>query len=338
MKKMILLCFFSINALTAQNINFTDPFFKAVLVSANEQTNFNIAKDLNGNPTTIDTNDDGEIQVSEALQISYINIIGTNSVQNIEGIEFFENLTTLLVQSQQITEVDLSTNTELEVLSLNYNSISNLDVTNLNNLIELSVQFNPLTVLSFNTNNALLRLYCSNTLIINLDLTQCPNLAELICSDTLLTTLDLSNTKATSLTAGGENLETIFAKNGLPSLIQIFSSPNLKYLCIDENEMNPITLNALQNSIPNCVINTYCSFVPGGTYYTVEGTVKLDTNTNGCEANDVGLPNLKLDVFNGTATGSFYSKSDGNFLILLQKTQVIFRYNPLFLQLIFQKM
>lgn len=318
MKKIILLLFLSITTINAQNINFTDLFFKEVLLSANAQTNFNIAKDLVGNAATIDTNGDGEIQVSEAMQISYLNLIGTNSIQNIEGIEFFENLTTLIAQSQQITNVDLSATTALEVLSLNYNSISNLDLSNLNNLVELNAQFNPLVAVNFNANTSLLRLYCSNTLLANLNLTQCPNLIELNCPDTPLTTIDLFGTKVTTLYAGGDNLETVFAKNGLPSNIQIFSSPNLRYLCIDENEMSPTTLNVFQNLFPNCVVNTYCSFVPGGTYYTVAGNVKLDTNTNGCDASDVGLPNLKLNVFNGTTAGSFFSKLGGDYLIPLQ--------------------
>lgn len=318
MKKITLLLLFWGSTFYAQNINFTDLNFKAVLVAANAETNFNIAKDLSGNPATIDTNNDGEIQVAEALAISFLNIIGTTNIQNIEGIAFFENLKTLLVQSQQITTVDLSENTNLEIVSLNFNAIESLDVSSLSNLKELSVQFNPLTAINFNANNDLIRIYCSNTLLINLDLTQCPNLVELNCPDTLLTTIDLFGTKVTTLAAGGDSLETVFAKNGLPSNLEIFPSPNLRYLCVDENELSSTTLLALQNLHPNCVINTYCSFVPGGAYYTVEGNVKLDTNTNGCDAADVNLPNLKLDVFNGSTTGSFYSKANGDFLIPLQ--------------------
>ncbi|UPQ80795.1 T9SS type A sorting domain-containing protein [Flavobacterium azooxidireducens] len=318
MKKITLLLLFWGCSFYAQNINFTDLAFKNVLLSANAVTNFNIAKDLDGNPATIDTNNDGEIQVSEALEISYLNVLGTNAIQNIEGIHFFENLKTLLVQSQQINSVDLSENNLLETISFNYNFLTNLDVSSLVNLKNLNVQFNPLTSINLSNSSALLSIYCSDTQLTTLDLSQCSNLMELNCPNTPLTTIDLFGTKVTSLTAGGDNLETIFAKNGLPSTIQIFSSPNLKYLCIDENEMSPTTLNVFQNLHPNCVVNLYCSFVPGGTYYTIEGNVKLDTNLNGCDGTDVNLPNLKLDVFNGSTTGSFYSKANGEFFIPLQ--------------------
>lgn len=318
MKKITLLLLFWGCSFYAQTITFTDFAFKNVLLSANAVTNFNIAKDLAGNPATIDTNNDGEIQVSEALEISYLNVLGTNAIQNIEGIHFFENLKTLLVQSQQITTVDLSENNLLETISFNYNFLTNLDVSSLVNLKNLNVQFNPLTSINLSNSSALLSIYCSDTQLTTLDLSQCSNLMELNCPNTPLTTIDLFGTKVTSLTAGGDNLETIFAKNGLPSSIQIFSSPNLKYLCIDENEMSPTTLNVFQNLHPNCVVNSYCSFVPGGTYYTIEGNVKLDSNSNGCDGTDVNLPNLKLDVFNGSTTGSFYSKANGEFLIPVQ--------------------
>ena len=319
MKKITLLLFLIVNFATAQNINFTDFSFKTVLLTANAQNIYPIAKDLDGNTTTIDTNNDGEIQVSEAMNISFLDALGMfSNIQNIDGIEYFQNLKTLRIIGNQLTTVNLSNNVLLERIYLHFNSITMLDFSNQPNLIELDVQNNPLTAINFNANNDLERIGCNNTLLSNLNLTQCPNLMELYCAETQLTTIDLFGTKVTALSTGGPNLETIFAKNGLPSNIQIFPSPNLRYLCIDENEMPPTTLNVLQNLNPNCVINTYCSFVPGGTYYTVEGNVKLDTNTNGCDAADVNLPNLKLDVYNGSSMGSFYSKTNGNYLIPLQ--------------------
>ena len=319
MKKITLLLLFWCCSYYAQNINFTDFSFKTVLLTANADNIYPIAKDLDGNPTTIDTNDDGEIQFSEALNVSYLDALGMfSNIQNIDGIEYFQNLKTLSIIGNQLITVNLSNNVLLERIYLNTNSITILDVSNLPNLIELDVYNNPLTALNFNANNNLIRLYCSYTLLSNLNLSQCPNLMELNCDETQLTTIDLFGTKVTTLTIGGPNLETIFAKNGLPSNIQIFPSPNLRYLCIDENEMPPTTLNVLQNLNPNCVINTYCSFVPGGTYYTIEGNVKLDVNTDGCDASDVNLPNLKLNVYNGSTTGSFYSKVGGNFLIPVQ--------------------
>ena len=69
--------------------------------------------------------------------------------------------------------------------------------------------------------------------------------------------------------------------------------------------------------LPNCNLGTYCSFNPGGTYYTLTGTNRLDSNQNGCDVNDISIANLKFDVFSNT-TGSFYANSSGNFSIPFQ--------------------
>ena len=56
----------------AQNLNFADSKFKALILSSNSSNE--IAKDLSGNPIAIDENGDGEIQVSEAQQVVILNV------------------------------------------------------------------------------------------------------------------------------------------------------------------------------------------------------------------------------------------------------------------------
>lgn len=56
----------------SQNLNFTDSKFKALLLSSNP--NNEIAKNLSGNPISIDANGDGEIQLSEAQQVKILTL------------------------------------------------------------------------------------------------------------------------------------------------------------------------------------------------------------------------------------------------------------------------
>ncbi|MBM7419151.1 MULTISPECIES: T9SS type A sorting domain-containing protein [Chryseobacterium] len=56
----------------AQNLNFADSKFKALILSSNSTNE--IAKDLNGNSIVIDANGDGEIQVSEAQLVVILNV------------------------------------------------------------------------------------------------------------------------------------------------------------------------------------------------------------------------------------------------------------------------
>lgn len=56
----------------AQNLNFSDVKFKALLLSSSPANS--IVKDFNGNSIAIDANSDGEIQLSEAQQVKILNL------------------------------------------------------------------------------------------------------------------------------------------------------------------------------------------------------------------------------------------------------------------------
>jgi hypothetical protein len=71
-KKLLILSIGFFSIAHAQNLNFTDSKFKALILSSASSNN--IAKDLSGNSIAIDTNGDGEIQLSEAQQVSILNI------------------------------------------------------------------------------------------------------------------------------------------------------------------------------------------------------------------------------------------------------------------------
>ncbi|MCA0348497.1 MAG: T9SS type A sorting domain-containing protein [Bacteroidetes bacterium] len=319
MKKITLFLFlFAFSMGYSQTISFTDPEFKAKLLLANGPLN-NIAKDLAGNPATIDTNGDNEIQVSEALQISYLSVVST-AITNFQGIEFFTNLTEFQSIQSQIAQIDLTSNVNLTSLTLRNNNLSSIDLTTLSNLILLDVSDSQISNLNLDNLTQLQQLYIYNLPITNIDFSNLTSLIVLYCYGSNLVEIDLSNNLfLNGLYCGSPNLTYVNIKNGWPSAsqgIQIFNSPNLSYLCGDESELGPIALS-FATLYPNCNVGTYCSFNPGGTFYTLTGTNRLDSNQNGCDVNDISIPNLKFDVFSNT-TGSFYANSSGNFSIPFQ--------------------
>lgn len=98
--------------------------------------------------------------------------------------------------------------------------------------------------------------------------------------------------------------------------LAITNCPSLSFICVDEGEQDHIQekINALglQNQVQ---VNSYCSFTPGGTFYTINGTTKLDENNNGCDATDAVIPNFKFSITNGTNTGEIISNASGNYFI-----------------------
>jgi hypothetical protein len=345
----------------AQIVTIPDVNFKARLLSAN--TSNSIAKNLSGSYFKIDSNNDSQIQLSEALQVSYLNAGGlSTSSAVLTGITSFSNITELYCHSSNLPSLDLSGMTNLQKLNCGYCQMSSLNVVGLSNLTELNCLNNQLTTLNLTGLVSLQKLDYSLNQITSLNVSQLPTLTELKCRGNAITNLNISqNVNLTTLYCGlnqltavnvsaltnlnylecGANLMTtldlsattnlrtlecfnspivsIFLKNGsnLNSLI-IFNSPNLRYICADESELLFIQAELNNLNYTNCVTNSYCSFVPGGPFYTINGNIKFDLNNDGCNNFDVNFPNLKFSITNGTVTSQLFVNQDGNYSIPLQ--------------------
>ena len=110
MKKLFLTLAFilSLAFAKAQVVSIPDINFKLYLLSASPTNQ--IAKDLSGNWTKIDTNNDNLIQQSEANNISYLKIaFNSTSNDQIQGFLSFNNLKTLIIQNIYLTALNLST-------------------------------------------------------------------------------------------------------------------------------------------------------------------------------------------------------------------------------------
>ncbi|MGE4345877.1 MAG: T9SS type A sorting domain-containing protein [Flavobacteriaceae bacterium] len=116
-----------------------DANFKSKLLQANASNN--IAKNAINQKIKIDTNNDGEIQVSEALAVYQLNISQSN-IEDLTGIEAFINLIYLSCPINDLTELDLSNNINLTSLDCSNNNLTELDLSNNTNLEILWAIFN----------------------------------------------------------------------------------------------------------------------------------------------------------------------------------------------------
>ena len=63
----------------------------------------------------IDKNGDGKISSAEAKAVTSLDVSG-ESISDLTGIELFVNLVTLICSANQLTSLDVSNNTVLEIL------------------------------------------------------------------------------------------------------------------------------------------------------------------------------------------------------------------------------
>lgn len=203
---IILVSFFS-STLLSQIINVPDTNFKKALIEHGKSiTGYKIS--------IIDTNNDGEIQLNEAVSYNGAIKIVKKEIRNLKGIELFKNIIQLDCMSNIITSIDLSKNKKLQyiscydnkIVSLNIsentelislachgNLIENIDISNNLKLEELSFSFNKITKIDVSKNTELQYFYCDYNPLKSVDLSQNKKLVSCTFSNTELESLNIAN-------------------------------------------------------------------------------------------------------------------------------------------------
>ncbi len=378
-KTLLLLSLLFLGIVQAQIVNIPDANFKDKMVNAS--TDNPAARDINYNPIVVDTNNDGEIQQSEALAVYVIHVGGAN-ISSFVGIEAFSNVQEVVAGSNNLTTFDATVLPNLKkiFISDNYNLIS-INVSGMTSLEELYISSNALASLNLSSLPNLKKIHCGENDLTSLTISGLPNLThinlqenfygdpstlqELIISDLpaireidiencqlssldvsgipslraflaahnpfnqldlsnlpLLMRIDLSYSQITSLDLGNclvlntinfqhnPQLKYINLKNGSAcNLYLISQNPALKYICIDAEEETAILEDLAFYNVTNVQVNSYCTFTPGSEYNIITGSLLFDNEGNGCDTNDTVISNIKLNINDGTESGSTISST-----------------------------
>ncbi|WP_372474454.1 T9SS type A sorting domain-containing protein [Capnocytophaga sp. ARDL2] len=173
----------------------------------------------------INTNEDDEIQISEAVAYTGAIDLLNMGIQDLTGIEAFVNITELDCSENQLTSLDVSANTELKKLYCYDNQLESLNL-NQNTLLELlSCENNQLTSLDVSANTELKKLYCYDNQLESLNLSQNTLLELLSCENNQLTSLDLTYNPSLKQLHCAENLITFFQGLGT-NLVELICQDN----------------------------------------------------------------------------------------------------------------
>jgi hypothetical protein len=319
MKKLFYILILITGMTNAQIVNIPDANFKARLIELG-----------------VDTNADGQIQESEALVVTTLDVSSSN-ITSLTGILAFQNLQMLRCYNNQITsELNLTTLGQLVMLECRNNQISELNVSGLNFLITLRCDNNQLTSLNFTNCPNLDYIDCSYNLLTSLDFSGLTILNFFLCYNNSITNFNFTNVvifndfmafnnqisdldlSMANLPGFGDfssnPLQTINIKNGFLDGYFIYSpNPTIQFICADNNELDSVVNYLTSNGLTNVVVNSYCSFTPGGDHNTINGTVTFDGNNNGCDNNDIFQPNIRVNINDGTNQGATFTNTTGNY-------------------------
>lgn len=249
------------------------------------------------------------------LNLSSNNLTDTSGFTNLNNLEEFN------IQDNQITNLVLPAS--LPALRFFYcgsNGFSSVSLSGYPNLRGLAVNNNNITTIDFSNNVLLQQLLLGGNPIASCDFSPLVNLVSFAGHSTLMSEMDFSHSPLLSsiMYSDNPNLTHINLKSGTVNAINYsnssyFNLPNLMYICVDEGDT--FTYSLIPNP-PTVPITSYCSFVPGGDYNTITGTLTFDANNNGCDSNDLFHPFMKVKIDDGTTIGSSLQAHKVNILSL----------------------
>lgn len=269
----ILILLFAQCCLLAQVVDIPDVNFKNALVNT-------LCVDTDGDDvgdSDADINNDGEIQVSEAEVVKWLNV-SVGYAQSLIGINSFNQLEKLDCSSNQLLNLDVQELSNLKQLICNYNQLTTLNIQGLSNLETLICFYNQLTILDVQGLSSLrtLRCYsnklntlnvqglnnleyfsCSLNQLSDLDVQGLNNLKSLACSDNQLTNLNLQgvnnltqlfceNNQLTNLNVQGFlNLDLLFSRNNKLTSLDVQGLSKLRILYCSDNQLTDLNLEGL---------------------------------------------------------------------------------------------
>ena len=279
--KLLSLTFLFISSTVfCQIVNIPDNEFKQALLSYSP---------------SIDTNNDNEIQLTEAAAITTLNISGYQSYEDVggcdpmidpgctggfggggiindgisdfTGIEAFINVTSLNCSSNDLTSLNISALTQLTSLDCSYNvnynnfsgnftGISSLTLPNTGTLTTLNVNTNNLTTLDLTNQTALTTLTANQNVLTSLDLSNQTVLTSVVVNNNSLTSLNLTNTPLLqSLNCERNQIPSLNISSSI-ALTNLKCPYNLISAIDATNNTSLITLNSHHNSITSLTLPT----------------------------------------------------------------------------------
>ncbi|MFL0081185.1 InlB B-repeat-containing protein [Tenacibaculum maritimum] len=218
---------------------------------------------LNHTPI-IDTNNDLEIQVSEAEAYTGSLNVSHKNINSLIGIEAFINITALSCDRNNLTSLEINNNIHLAYLGCRQNKIATIDLAKNIALKQLFISHNRLTNLNLSENINLTNVGCVGNNLTDLNLSKNSKLTELFCFFNKITRLDLSKNRFLTAVSCRENeLNYLNVANGNNHLLNLLSAESNPLSCIQVDDVTNAENNANWIKDPHTNYSTNCvTFTP----------------------------------------------------------------------------
>lgn len=260
-----------------------------------------------------------ELEVSECVNLNileyYSRVNETTPVKiNVSKLNKLKDL-----QCTTTEKVDISNNVNLERLYLHTSPVESIDLNLYPNLEHFGLDNVPINKVDISSHPDLKTFYLHNISISKVDFSKNPNIEDVSIVNTDVVNLDFSNnTKLKYLGCSDNKLLKSINLKGTPLNSYNFSHPdwytakpdlnqNLESICIEDNRKASFENRLNELGYQNLFLSPFCSFTPGGKYYTIKGK-----NVN-CEDDSISIPFLKYKITNEEEEGVIVSNELGDY-------------------------
>ena len=212
----------------------------------------------------LDADKDGNISIKEAKTIHKLNFsyaageatTDENTIKSLEGLQYFENLDTLTLNYNRVTDATpISNLNKLSQLHIGCNPIKSIDVSHLKELRDLRIFKCEIEKLNLTNNSKLQILDIHNTNIKQLDFTPLKELVTIVARSTKLTSIRLTDMPKLTGIDLRQGILQEFIANNLPQIEKLYieqnkisrlelnNLPKLQHLVAYENKISKIDFN-----------------------------------------------------------------------------------------------
>ncbi len=225
------------------------------------------------------------------------------------------SLYNLLASYNQLTQISLPPYQGGAQFDLSHNNISTVNALS---TWDLDLSYNNLTTVIIE--NAF-RVNLSNNQLSSITASADSGLYELYCSHNNLTVIDIRSNILNRLYAVDNNLQAILIPNAPSFFYDIDGGDEIEYICVAPQMLGSFQTFVNQSGLNNVEVNSYCTFTPGGSFYTISGNQRYNFSGSSCSTSDPIVPNLKFNITNGTVNGTIISDESGVYSIPVQAGQ-----------------
>ncbi|MEM6718974.1 MAG: hypothetical protein AAF611_06660 [Bacteroidota bacterium] len=185
-----------------------------------------------------DTAADGQVPTELIEGVTSLDVSNQN-IADLTGIEDFAALIDLNVDTNTLTSLDVSNNTDLQTLNFDNNTIATLNLGTISGLTSIEGRYNQLTTLDLSNNPNLTFINLRNNLLSSINISNNPLLETItIRGNASLTSLDLSNKP---------NLRSLFLQDSGLTALDVSQNPLLEKIVIERVNFNAIDVSNLPN-------------------------------------------------------------------------------------------